>query len=148
MPTFEGVQRVFKEARGALGEILSAFEFWDQEGLDLVLKHTGHKRPFADEPEGGRAFYVLMETSGSNKEHDDEVRPLFLLLFLFTSSPCIRLMAENGSLTDIYGFLGGPSLETFGSARASDRDGDYCRRRPRTGRDPSAGLVVVARDVA
>jgi hypothetical protein len=65
-----------------LGEILSAFEFWDQEGLDLVLKHTGQKRPFADEPEGGRAFYVLMETSGSNKEHDDEVRQPFIPLMV------------------------------------------------------------------
>ena len=39
-----------------------------------MLKHTGQKRPFADEPAGGRAFYVLIETSGSNKDHDDEVR--------------------------------------------------------------------------
>ena len=74
------MQKVYKETRTKLGEILSAFEFFDQEGLDLVLKHTGQKRPFADEPEGGRAFYVLIETSGSNKDHDDEVRhplPLF-----------------------------------------------------------------------
>lgn len=73
VPNFEGVQKVFKETRTAVGEILSAFEFWDQEGMDLVLKHTGQKRPFAEEPAGGRAFYVLVETSGSNKDHDDEV---------------------------------------------------------------------------
>lgn len=72
VPDFEGVQKVFKETRTQLGEILSAFEFFDQEGMDLVLHHTGQKRPFADEPEGGRAFYVLIETSGSNKDHDDE----------------------------------------------------------------------------
>lgn len=75
MPSFEGVQKVFKETRIALGEILSAFEFWDQEGMDLVLRHTGQKAPFQGEPAGGRAFYVLIETSGSNKDHDDEVRP-------------------------------------------------------------------------
>lgn len=73
MPDFEGVQRVFKETRIALGEILSAFEFFDQEGLDLVLAHTGQKAPFEGKPAGGRAFYVLLETSGSNKDHDDEV---------------------------------------------------------------------------
>ncbi|TNY21825.1 FAD linked oxidase [Rhodotorula diobovata] len=72
VPDFESVQTVFKEARAQLGEILSAFEFWDQEGLDLVLAHTGAKSPFESEPEGGRAFYVLIETSGSNKDHDDE----------------------------------------------------------------------------
>lgn len=73
VPDFAGVQKVFKETRGALGEILSAFEFWDQEGMDLVLHHTGQKAPFESTPEGG-AFYVLLETSGSNKDHDDEVR--------------------------------------------------------------------------
>lgn len=72
VPSFEAVQTVFKETRTALGEILSAFEFFDQEGFDLVLGHTKQKAPFAEIPEGG-AFYVLIETSGSNKDHDDEV---------------------------------------------------------------------------
>ncbi|GAA5835229.1 hypothetical protein JCM11251_006650 [Rhodosporidiobolus azoricus] len=72
MPSFEAVQKVFKETRAQLGEILSAFEFWDQEGHDLVLHHTGGKSPFESEPENGKAFYVLIETSGSNKDHDDE----------------------------------------------------------------------------
>ncbi|GAA5834305.1 hypothetical protein JCM9279_004279 [Rhodotorula babjevae] len=72
VPDFNSVKTVFKETRAQLGEILSAFEFWDQEGLDLVLDHTGAKSPFETAPEGGRAFYVLIETSGSNKDHDDE----------------------------------------------------------------------------
>ncbi|GAA5905167.1 FAD-binding oxidoreductase [Sporobolomyces salmoneus] len=72
VPNFESVQKVFTETRQQLGEILSAFEFFDQEGLELVLEHTGAKTPFESEPEGGRAFYVLIETSGSNKDHDDE----------------------------------------------------------------------------
>ncbi|GAA5976855.1 hypothetical protein JCM11641_000891 [Rhodosporidiobolus odoratus] len=72
VPSFEAVQTVFKETRARLGEILSAFEFFDQEGLEMVLEHTGAKTPFESEPENGRAFYVLIETSGSNKDHDDE----------------------------------------------------------------------------
>ncbi|KAK4054851.1 D-lactate ferricytochrome c oxidoreductase [Microbotryomycetes sp. JL201] len=72
VPDFAKVQTVFKETRTKLGEILSAFEFWDQQGLELVLKHTGQKAPFEGEPENGKAFYVLIETSGSNKDHDDE----------------------------------------------------------------------------
>ncbi|GAA5850197.1 hypothetical protein JCM8547_001039 [Rhodosporidiobolus lusitaniae] len=72
VPNFESVQTVFKETRAQLGEILSAFEFFDQEGLEMVLDHTGQKTPFESEPENGRAFYVLIETSGSNKDHDDE----------------------------------------------------------------------------
>lgn len=43
----------------------------------MVLEHTGAKTPFESEPEGGKAFYVLIETSGSNKDHDDEVRSCF-----------------------------------------------------------------------
>ncbi|GAA6032801.1 hypothetical protein JCM8097_000797 [Rhodosporidiobolus ruineniae] len=72
VPTFDHIQIVFKETRARLGEILSAFEFWDQEGHELVLEHTGAQSPFESEPEGGKAFYVLIETSGSNKDHDDE----------------------------------------------------------------------------
>ncbi|BGP21736.1 D-lactate ferricytochrome c oxidoreductase [Rhodotorula toruloides] len=72
VPDFNSVQTVFKETRAQLGEILSAFEFFDQEGLEMVLHHTGAKSPFETEPENGRAFYVLIETSGSNKDHDDE----------------------------------------------------------------------------
>lgn len=71
VPNYATIQKVFKETRANLGEILSAFEFFDQEGLDMVLHHTGQKQPFEGEPDG-RAFYVLIETSGSNKDHDDE----------------------------------------------------------------------------
>lgn len=41
----------------------------------MVLGHTGVKRPFdVSEESDGRRFYCLIETSGSNAEHDAEVR--------------------------------------------------------------------------
>lgn len=86
VPDFKSVQTVFTETRQHLGEILSAFEFFDQEGLDMVLEHTGAKTPFESEPEGGRAFYVLIETSGSNKDHDDEVSLILFPLASFERS--------------------------------------------------------------
>ncbi|GAA5973693.1 hypothetical protein JCM21900_006517 [Sporobolomyces salmonicolor] len=89
VPSFESVQTVFKETRQHLGEILSAFEFFDQEGLELVLHHTGAKSPFESEPEGGRAFYVLIETSGSNKDHDDE-----------KLGGLLESLLENGTIAD------------------------------------------------
>jgi len=70
VPTFELVQEVFKKTRTQLGEILSAFEFFDQEAFKLSLHHQGGASPIT-EPEN-RTFYVLIETSGSNKDHDDE----------------------------------------------------------------------------
>ena len=55
-------------AKAQLGEILSAFEFLDQQALQLTLKHL----PGAEDPLPGKqgAIYVLLETSGSNAEHD------------------------------------------------------------------------------
>lgn len=75
MPAYENILGVFQEARSHLGEILSAFEFFDQQSMDLVLHHTGQNNPMEVE---GNMYYVLIETSGSNKEHDDEVRSLFV----------------------------------------------------------------------
>jgi hypothetical protein len=33
VPTYEGVQKVFGEAKSHLGEILSAFEFFDKQSV-------------------------------------------------------------------------------------------------------------------
>ena len=67
--SFERVQEVFVEARKFCAEILSAFEFFDQSAHDMVMKHLGQDPPLAEA--GKNAFYILIETSGSNKEHDD-----------------------------------------------------------------------------
>ncbi|KAA1110809.1 hypothetical protein PGT21_032175 [Puccinia graminis f. sp. tritici] len=64
------IQKIFVLARQKLGEILSAFEFFDLNCFDLVLKHTQQKSPFTSS-EDQHQFYVLIETSGSNKQHDD-----------------------------------------------------------------------------
>ncbi len=64
---YEHIPKILTLAKGRLGEILSAFEFWDAGSTDLLLKH-GHKIPFeTDSP-----FYVLLETHGSNNGHDQE----------------------------------------------------------------------------
>lgn len=76
VPSYEAVQKTFKQVKSHCGEILSAFEFFDQQSFDLVQKHAtqGVRDPF----ETRHPFYVLIETSGSKKEHDDEVcRPMF-----------------------------------------------------------------------
>lgn len=69
--SFEAVQNVFGKVKAHCGEILSAFEFFDNESLEVVKAHaTGSiKDPFQE----SHPFYVLIETSGSKKEHDDEV---------------------------------------------------------------------------
>ena len=57
-------------ARQKLGEILSAFEFFDQQALDLTLKHLeGVRNPL---PDTQTPFYLVVETSGSSEAHDSE----------------------------------------------------------------------------
>ncbi|KAK5815031.1 hypothetical protein F5H01DRAFT_344802 [Linnemannia elongata] len=70
MDTFDQVQAAFKRSKDELSEILSAFEFWDRAAIKLVKEHlvAGANDPL----ESLHNFYVLIETSGSNKDHDDE----------------------------------------------------------------------------
>lgn len=65
--SYENVQKVFAEAKTHLGEILSAFEFWDKQGYDLSKRHSEGRKVFDQEGD----FYCLIETSGSNAEHDE-----------------------------------------------------------------------------
>lgn len=73
--SYETVQKVFVAARKDLGEILSAFEFMDLKSQKLVGQYLKQPHPIesAEFP-----FYILIETSGSNKDHDDEKLETFL----------------------------------------------------------------------
>lgn len=74
LESFEKVQEAFRDAKGQLSEILSAFELMDGQSQDLVHTVTKKKRPL----EGRHPFYCLVETSGSNAEHDSEKLEHFL----------------------------------------------------------------------
>lgn len=74
LDSYEAVQKTFVKAKEQLSEILSAFEMMDGVSQRLVAEVTGKRRPL----EGESAFYVLVETSGSNKEHDDAKLEAFL----------------------------------------------------------------------
>jgi len=74
LESYEKVQSAFREAKGQLSEILSAFELMDSHSQTLVHKVTGNKRPLESE----HPFYCLIETSGSNTEHDNEKLEKFL----------------------------------------------------------------------
>ena len=74
LESFEKVQRAFREAKGQLSEILSAFELMDGQSQELVHVVTNKKRPL----EGRHPFYCLIETSGSNTDHDSEKLQNFL----------------------------------------------------------------------
>ncbi|EGG03015.1 uncharacterized protein MELLADRAFT_49675 [Melampsora larici-populina 98AG31] len=71
---YQTIQKVYNKTRESLGEILSAFEFFDQDCFELVMDHTKQKDPFEGGEVDGKknGFYVLIETSGSNEDHDDQ----------------------------------------------------------------------------
>ncbi|MCJ1467657.1 hypothetical protein MMC07_006282 [Pseudocyphellaria aurata] len=74
LESFEKVQRAFREAKSQLSEILSAFELMDDQSQVLVQAVTKKKRPL----DGSHPFYCLIETRGSNAEHDSEKLQNFL----------------------------------------------------------------------
>lgn len=74
LESYEKVQEAFKESKKALGEILSAFELMDGNSQKLYVSASGNKLPL----EGEHPFYVVIETSGSNEEHDSEKLTAFL----------------------------------------------------------------------
>lgn len=74
LESYEKVQTAFREAKKKLGEILSAFELMDGGSQRLFSTVSGTKLPL----EGEHPFYVLIETQGSNGEHDSEKLEAFL----------------------------------------------------------------------
>ncbi|EDQ89466.1 uncharacterized protein MONBRDRAFT_25135 [Monosiga brevicollis MX1] len=65
-PGYDQVQQTLVAAQKGLGEILSAFEFLDHEGMRCVNETVDVPNPF----DSTAPFYVLVETHGSNSEHD------------------------------------------------------------------------------
>lgn len=71
--TFEQLLKTFQLCKGMLGEILSAYEFLDSECMRLLNTHLKLPNPISDCP-----FYVVIETSGSDPNHDGEKLHNFL----------------------------------------------------------------------
>ncbi|KAH7135438.1 hypothetical protein B0J11DRAFT_159417 [Dendryphion nanum] len=74
LESYEHVQKAYRAAKEQLSEILSAFELMDGRTQKIVNKVKGQKMPL----EGDYPFYCLIETSGSNTDHDSEKLQTFL----------------------------------------------------------------------
>ncbi|KAJ2334324.1 D-lactate ferricytochrome c oxidoreductase [Coemansia sp. RSA 2681] len=71
---FSKIQRAFVLARQNLGEIVSAFEFWEKRCNELVVEYGNSGSPLSESHE----FYVLIETRGACLRHDMEKLDDFL----------------------------------------------------------------------
>ncbi|MDI1485788.1 MAG: D-lactate ferricytochrome c oxidoreductase [Ramalina farinacea] len=74
LESFEKAQQAFRVAKSQLAEILSAFELMDEQGQSMVEFVNQRTRPL----DSRYPFYCLIETSGSNPEHDSEKLEAFL----------------------------------------------------------------------
>lgn len=72
---FDIVQDLFVKAKSELSEILSAFEFMDRGSVEMTIDYL---KDMTFPLQNHHNFYVLIETSGSNKKHDDEKLNAFL----------------------------------------------------------------------
>ncbi|KAJ8954510.1 hypothetical protein NQ318_000741 [Aromia moschata] len=70
---FSKVLETFKKAKEDLGEVLSAVEVMDGTSLEFAAEKLGLQSPIGEYP-----FYLLIETSGSNENHDTEKLNNFL----------------------------------------------------------------------
>ncbi|KAK4880290.1 hypothetical protein RN001_008436 [Aquatica leii] len=75
--SYEDVIKTFLQAKLELGEILSAVEVLDTPSMELVNEHLKLNSPI-----GNHNFYLLLETKGSNEEHDQDKLNKFLELVL------------------------------------------------------------------
>ncbi|KAK5654190.1 hypothetical protein OQA88_7621 [Cercophora sp. LCS_1] len=114
LESYEACQKAFREAKGQLSEILSAFELMDEGSQALVRQVTGNKSPL----ESTSPFYCLIETSGSNAEHDAEKLQTFLESVMESGVVSDGTLAENETqlralwswregITEALGHLGG-----------------------------------------
>lgn len=90
--SFDTVQELFVKAKSELSEILSAFEFMDRGSIECTIEYLkGLPFPLKDR----HNFYVLIETSGSNKRHDDEKLNAFLSSALDSGLVSEGLMSKD-----------------------------------------------------
>ncbi|KAH6917236.1 D2HGD protein [Coprinopsis sp. MPI-PUGE-AT-0042] len=88
LPSFNNVLPLYREVKEHLSEILSAFEFMDRRSYDLAVKHGQGKALSEEEVEGAECF-VLLETSGGRKEHDEEKLQDLLEALLGADTPLV-----------------------------------------------------------
>lgn len=93
LDSYAAAQRAFIEAKTHLGEILSAFELMDRNSQRLVRTATANTPPL----EAEYPFYCLVETSGSNADHDSDKLERFLELVMERGVVADGVLAQDES---------------------------------------------------
>ena len=91
--SFQSVCETLAKAKEHLGEVLAAFEFMDKAVLDQVA--TEKRIPLLNDNGENYDFYVLVETQGSNEEHDMQKLELFLESTMESSQAVDGILAQD-----------------------------------------------------
>jgi len=89
LPSFNNVLPLYQIVKRQLSEILSAFEFIDRTAYDLAVKH-GQGRALAEDEVAGAECFILVETSGGRREHDEEKLADLLESLLNADKPLVN----------------------------------------------------------
>lgn len=92
LKSFDDVRATFLAAKQDLGEILSSCEMIDRTSLECSVNYLKQDPPIGEYP-----FYMLIETSGSNSEHDEDK------LMTFLSSAMEKKIVLDGTTTNDVG---------------------------------------------
>lgn len=95
--SFEQAISIFNLAKIHLGESLSACEYFDMNCMNLVVERYNKKNPF-NNVKG--AFFVLVESSGMNFQHDEEKMKSFLEVLIKKSCCEDGILASSESQVD------------------------------------------------
>jgi len=89
LSSFDNVRPLYQIVKRELSEILSAFEFIDRTAYNLAVQH-GQGRALSDQDVAGAECFVLVETSGGRREHDEEKLNDLLESLLTADRPLIN----------------------------------------------------------
>ncbi|RUS28370.1 FAD-linked oxidase-like protein [Jimgerdemannia flammicorona] len=121
LPSFPSVVQAYAHAKRDLSEIIAAFEVMDQDSV-LCVKNARAQWP-EGEPlpvDDSAAFYCIVETAGSVREHDNE---LYIYLVYVIDAGTLRISINYLQKVDRFiSKLKGEGVITDGSiARSKDR---------------------------
>jgi len=89
LSSFDNVRPLYQIVKRQLSEILSAFEYIDRTAYNLAVQH-GQGRALSDQDVAGAECFVLVETSGGRREHDEEKLNDLLESLLTADRPLIK----------------------------------------------------------
>ncbi len=95
LPSFNNVLPLYTKVKRHLSEILSAFEYFDRTSYDLSVKH-GQGKGLSEEETADAECFVLVETSGGKREHDEQVSLLDAKVIFRSLMHCLETQRTSG----------------------------------------------------